>query len=194
MIAIMSEGKIKDHLRRNWKVYGIGSGALAAGVGGEEAADRLLGNDEQLKSAARTARVAGGLGAGWAMKKLYDKNKRRKITEMAVTADKTAEKTADVIEKTGGRRAVGHLRKHWKKYATLAGAGLAASLAGEGMRVKADRDISDIAKRLKDRELSGTSKRLTRGTVVDNLGTAVTVGAGAVAGAGKYYDRRKTKR
>ena len=145
MIAIMSEGKIKDHLRKNWKVYGIGAGALAAGIGGEEAANKLLGDREDLKGAARTARVAGGLGAGWAMKNLYDKNKKRKITEIAVTGERTAERTADVIEKTGGRPVVGHLRKHWKKYAALAGAGVATSLAGDTYRAGLARDIQKAA-------------------------------------------------
>ena len=195
MISLILDGKVKDHLRKHWKVYGMGAGALAAGIGAGEVADRVFKGEEHLaKDALTTARTAGVLGTGWAMKKKYDQKnrpRRKPIKEALGFKDK---KAADVIEKTGGKRAVGHLGKHWKKYATLAGAGLAASLAGEGMRLGASKKIGDALKDKDTDKISSAHKLLRKGEVVDTAGTATTIGAGAAAGAGKLFDRRKSKR
>jgi hypothetical protein len=196
MISLIYEmsipSKIGKHLKKHWKVYGMGAGALGAGIAAGELADRVFGDkDHAGKDAITAARTAGVLGTGWAMKKKYDENesKKKKISEAF-----KPEKTADVIEKTGGRPVVGHLRKHWKKYATLAGAGLAASLAGEGMRLGASKKLGDaIAANDKDK-LASAHKLLRKGEIVDTTGTTTTIGAGAAAGAGKLYDRRKYKR
>ncbi len=172
----------------------MGAGALAAGIAAGEVADRTFkGEDHIGKDAATGARTAGALGAGWAMKKKYDQANRPNKTIKEVIGFKE-KKAADVIEKTGGDRAVGHLRKHWKKYAGLAGAGVALSIGAEGERIGSHQAIRDALKRGDADTARKYSDRLRRAEVVDNLATGTTVGAGAAAGAGKLFDRRKEKR
>ena len=195
MISITCEAslpsKIKAHIKKNWPVYAMGAGAVATGIAAGELADRIIKPEGGVKDAITAARTAGILGTGWAMKKkhveLNTPNKKKQLNEFEFKDTKTA----DVIEKTGGKPAVGHLRKHWKKYAALAGAGVAMSLAGEGERIAAHNAIRnaheggnlDIAKKASD--------RLRRAEYLDNLGTATTIAGGSLAASGKLFSKRK---
>lgn len=204
MISITLESelgsKIKGHMKRNWPLYAMGTGAVISGVSAGQVADRLEKSGEITKAnlirATRAPALVGtGIGLAKASEKLRQQElKKKKLTE--ADENTTTQKTADVIEKTGGQRAVSHLRKHWKKYASLAGAGLAASLAGEGMRLSAGKKIRDIASsdNVNTDKLKKASKLLTRGEVTDTIGTTATVGGGSLAAAGKLFDRRKVKR
>ena len=199
MISIMFElstNKIKGHIKRNWPLYAIGAGAVGSGLASGEVAERLGKAGKNVASKIiRGARTPALIGTGIALAKTSERLKKE-YKNKKINEDTTTKQTADVIEKTGGQRTVAHLRKHWKKYATLAGAGLATSLAGEGMRLSAGKQIRDIAnqKDINKESLSKASQRLTKGEVIDTVGSTATVGGGALAATGKLYDRRKGKR
>ena len=88
MIALMFEqrfrDKAKEHLKKNWKMYGLGLGAVTGTLASEkilrdkvknqvgEAADK----SELSANNMRLARSLGMIGTGWKMKSMYNKNSK----------------------------------------------------------------------------------------------------------------------
>ena len=199
MYELKTAQKVKDHIKRNWPLYAAGAGITAGGFAAEKVVDDLLDKGKTAEGLGlRGGRTVGMLAAGASLKKTHDKlnpEKRKRLQETSLFKDtESGEKTAKVVEKTGGKRAVGHLRKHWKKYAALTGLGVAASLGAEGMRIGAHQKIKDAAEKGDIEGVKKASRVLRKGEVADNSATALTVGAGSLAAAGKIFDRRKNRR